>query len=79
VGRPSDLRARGSASKTFSLLSRCNAVDRGHLRRPEDFDGHIGSVPCTAVAALCCCTSWPLSTLNPASQLFLEAEDEVGH
>ena len=35
---------------------RGKAVDRGHLRRPDDFGGHIGPVPCVAVAAVCCFT-----------------------
>jgi hypothetical protein len=42
---------------TLSLPFRCNAVDDGHWRRSKDFGGRIGSVPCAAVAALCCCTS----------------------
>src|SRR5215471_6584353 len=42
--------------QTFSLPFRCNTADIGRLRRPQDFDGHMRSVLCGAVAALCCYT-----------------------
>ncbi len=41
---------------TFSMQTRRIAVDRGRWRRSEIFSGHMGSMTCGAVAALCCCT-----------------------
>src|SRR6185437_10051932 len=45
-------KALTESNLTFSLPSRCNAVDRGRWRWSEDFDGRMRSVPYSMVAAL---------------------------
>jgi hypothetical protein len=54
----------GTELRIASLPLKCKTVDKGHYHRSETFGGHIGSMRCAAVAALCCRTSRSLLTLN---------------
>ena len=52
----------------FSLPFRCNAVDRGHWRRPTDFGGRIRSMPYSVVAALVAALKPHRPSLTPERQ-----------